>query len=527
MTKRRGARGPLDGRRARTAAWPAVPGSSRIAIGACVAVALIARLWALRYQPWVTVDGTEYIRSAEAWGQGRLFVCLFPPGYPALIALMRLLTPDRVMSAAWASLICGALLPWPVWVLARRAVGPRWAIVPALLVALHPALVLHSVVTLSESAYLLALYAALALADRPLASGLGAGVAFGIRPEALVPAAALAVRQIALRVRGAATTRSVVLLAAGFLALAIPCWLYFHAEFGAWTLTPKLEDVRRAGASWVEAEPRLGPALPAGQRFGVLERLAHAGPELVRHYPANLLGHLKSLHSLWPAPLLVLSLWGLARRRARIESLPLLHLLVLPLAALSFLPRFVLGAVPALAVLAVVPIAAAAVPAVRRAAIAAGLAGAVWAGANGARDLVLPYDGYEAAHVEAGEWLAGVAEPDAPVADRKPYVAFYADRPYRVMPLASYDEIVRSAVESGVRYLVVDQAVARVFRPQLLPLVTDSTFRAREKRLEAIYVGGHFKGYAIAIFRVLKPGEAPSGRPPFANVRGRGSVPVP
>jgi hypothetical protein len=498
------------------------PSGEWLAVAGCVALSLTLRLWALSFQPWVTVDGTEYIRSAEAWMRGQLFVCLFPPGYPALIALAHLLVPDRVMAASWASLICGALLPWPVWKLARSALPGRWALVPALVVALHPALMLHSVVTLSESAYLLALYGALALAPRPLAAGLAIGAAFAIRPEALVPAAALALREIVRRVRGATTIRAPLLFVAGFLALAIPCWVYFHAEFGTWTLSPKLEDIRRAGSTWVEAEPRLGPALPARERFGVLERLARTGPDLVRRYPANLLGHLKALHGLWPVSLMALSLWGLALRRGRLEAVPLLHLAVLPLAAISFLPRFVLGTVPALAVLAVVPIATATVPAVRWAAAAAGIAGALWAGAIGARDLKLPYDGYEATHLEAGQWLSGASEPGEVVTDRKPYVAFYADRPYRVMPLASYDQIIDEAVHSGVRYLVVDEGVARVFRPQLLPLLSDPAFRARENRLEMIYVGGHAKGYGIALFKVLQPGESKSGAPPYFDVRWLG-----
>src|SRR5574341_775355 len=169
---------------------------SWLAPAACVAIALAVRAWVLRFQPWVTVDGTEYIRFAEALPRGEPFSSVFPPGYPALIALARLLVFDRVMAAGLVSLTSGALLPWPTWILARRVVGARWALLPALAVALHPGLVLFSTLTMSESAYLLALYGALALAaaERPLPAGLAIGAAFAIRPEALLPAAALAVR---------------------------------------------------------------------------------------------------------------------------------------------------------------------------------------------------------------------------------------------------------------------------------------------------------------------------------------------
>ena len=522
------ARPPVRSSSARTASAPAALKRAatlpwKWAVAGCVALALGMRLWALRYQAWVTVDGTEYIRAADALAHGRLFVSLFPPGYPALIAAFHVLVPDRVMAAAAVSVACGALLPWPVWRVAMAAVGERWALLPALAVALHPSLAMHSAVTLSESAYLLALYGALALAvARPLGTGLALGAAFAIRPEALLPAAALVAREGVRIVRRAARPRALALIAAGFLALAIPCWFYFHAEFGAWTLTPKLEDVRGGRTSWMQDEPRLGSAIPVSERFGVIERVARHVPELVRSYPANLLGHTRSLLQLWPLPLLLLSGWGFARRRG-LESVPLLHLAVLPLAALAFIPRFVLGVVPALAILATVPLAAAAGRTVRVLIAVAWLAGAGWAAVNAARDFTLPYDADETVHRDAGEWLAGVAEPGAVVTDRKPYVAFYADRPYRVMPLAAYDRIIEFARASGVRYLVVDEGVARVFRPQLLPLLYQPGFRERESRLEMIYVGGHRKGYGIGIFRVLAPGEPKSGKPPYFDVRWVGA----
>ena len=65
-----------------------------------------------------------------------------------------------------------------------------------------------------------------------------------------------------------------------------------------------------------------------------------------------------------------------------------------------------------------------------------------------------------------------------------------------------------------MRYLVVDQKVAEVFRSQLEPLLYDEAFRQAEQRLELVYVGGRVAGYGIGIFRVLQPGERKTGRPP-------------
>lgn len=490
--------------------WPgALDGLAVPVLGSVLALAL--RLWALRWQPFVTVDGTDYVRFAEALRAWQPFASIFPPGYPVLIALARLFVPDRVLSAALVSLVCGVLLVWPVWWLGRRVLGPRWAAFPVLVVALHPLLAVFSAVTMSDSAYFLALYGGLALAGAAhgLRSGLALGAAFALRPEALVPAGVLAVGGALRVLRGAVRPRTIGLAAVGFLAVALPCWLWFHATLGEWTLTPKLGALRPVVTDWRLDEPRLAPATASR---GLIETLTRNGPVALRQYPANAIAHGRALLRLWPVPLLLLSFAGLARRRG-LEAVPLFHLLALPLLGLSVQPRFVLGAVPALAILAAVPLAAGP-RSWRLVAAALALAGAVWCGLGLARDLQTPFDGRLDAHRSAGAWLSGVAEPGAVVMDRKPYVAFYANRGYRVTPDEPYETLVSAAVRDGVRYLVVDQKVAEVFRSQLEPLLYDEAFREREQRLELVYVGGRVRGYGIGIFRVLQPGERRSGQPP-------------
>src|SRR5215471_15137249 len=104
----------------------------RVLPAATVVVAFALRAWALRFQPWVTTDGTEYIRFADALAHGRAFSSIFPPGYPILIALAHVFVPDRVHAAAWIAVACGALLPLPVYAIARRTVGSRWGVLAAL-----------------------------------------------------------------------------------------------------------------------------------------------------------------------------------------------------------------------------------------------------------------------------------------------------------------------------------------------------------------------------------------------------------
>jgi hypothetical protein len=196
---------------------------------------------------------------------------------------------------------------------------------------------------------------------------------------------------------------------------------------------------------------------------------------------------------------------------------PLLHLLVLPALGLSEQPRFLLPAIPSLAVLAAAGATWRPDRAWRAGASAFALAGAVLLARTGVSEVRTPFDGRIDRLRTAGAWLAGVGSPGDPVMDRKPYVAFYARRPYRVMPDVPYEPLLSGAIRDGVRFLVVDQGVAAVYRPQLEPLLYDDAFRAAERRLEMIYVGGDDAGFGVAIFRVLRDGEQPRGRGPYVD----------
>jgi Dolichyl-phosphate-mannose-protein mannosyltransferase len=479
-------------------------------------VAMVAacamRIWALHYQPFVTVDGSEYIRIADALAHGRRYATIFPPGYPLLIALSHAFTPDRVRAAALISLITGTLLPWPVWRLARRRLSPPWAFAATMLVALHPDLARFGALAMSEAAYLLALCVALALAaaERPLPTGLALGAAFAIRPEALLMTAALGVRRALAR---RDIMRALALGSFGFLVCAIPCWLWFHAMLGTWTLSPKLADFHATAADWRVMEPRL--ATGATPSPGAWRTIAVA----LAQYPAHALEQGRALLECWPPPLLALSLLALVLAPGALLAIPLLHLLVLPLSGVSAQARLAFPALPALALLAVITLAAAweRRGAWRMAAIGVALAGILWCGVGAAHRFVTPLDNWMGSHQRAGLWLSGVAEPNAVVMDRKPFLAFYAWRPYRVIPDEPYDRLIAAAVRDGVRYLVVDQQIAAYFRPQLEPLLYDAEFRDREPRLELVYVGGGGTGYGLGIFRILRPGEGKSGLAPHVE----------
>lgn len=514
MSARSGRRRMSAGARAPQSRTRALP--EWAAPAAAVALSAIARLWVVGFQPHVTVDGTEYIVVAESLLAGRPQPSIFPPGYPLLIALPLALGIERVNAAVLVSLVAGALLAWPVWSLARSFLGRLPAFVAALVVALHPELMRFSALSMSESTYLLALFGALAWAARGQArtAGIALGVAFAIRPEALVPAGALLAVAAGRAARDPAQRARLAGLVLGFALVALPTTMYFRATLGTWTLTPKLGAVRAPTTDWRLDEPRgtADSAATSDAARGWIERT----PEALAHYPANARAHGRSLLHLWPLPWLVLAVAGLVRRRG-IEAVPLLHLLALPALGLSEQPRFVLPAIPSLAVLAAAGASWRPGRAWRAGAGVLALAGAALLARTGAREIRAPFDGRIDRMRTAGAWLAGVGSPGDLVMDRKPFVAFYARRPYRVMPDVPYEPLLSGAIRDGVRFLVVDQGVAAVYRPQLEPLLYDDAFRAAERRVEMIYVGGDDAGFGIAIFRVLREGERPGGRPPYVD----------
>jgi hypothetical protein len=311
---------------------------------------------------------------------------------------------------------------------------------------------------------------------------------------------------------GLTSVRHASIGVAAFLVIALPCVGWYHAATGRWTLSPKLVNVGAVATDWRTAEPTLHvsplsvPARSLPQRIGAF----------VLNLRIGVMRYAEWLPDLWTVPLLMLSLAGLACGLG-LETVVFAHLAALAVFNAQ-VPRYLLPLIPALAVLAALPI--------RRlrgnwlyGIAAMMLVGVAWLWVRELPRFSQPYDGHIEAHVDAGRWLFDHSEAGDPVLDRKPFVAFYAQRPYVFIPDAPYDSLIGWAVRTHARWLVVDQGEAAVFRRQLEPLLYDDAFRERETRLELVYVGGRIKGYGIGLFRVLQPGEARSGRPPALEAR--------
>jgi hypothetical protein len=472
---------------------------------AAVLVGLALRVWILTGNSGLTMDSPLYVNMAEAIARGESAPGPAHHGYSLLIALAHLAIPGRELPARMVSLLAGMVLLPLVWALARRSLPDVWASLAVWLTALHPLLALFSGAILTESAFIVLLYGALMAIERRRAiAGALLGLAFVVRPEALV------IAPVAALLSGGGR-RGFWLVLGGFALVAAPYLGYLRWERGEWSLGPKTALVRPMFENPRQREWHVAPT--TGERReeprALPERIVWAAPSIARHYLPNLVQHLRLLLWTWPVPLLLASALGLTSRRWWLLA-PLTPLLFLPLLSVAFDLRFPQPFVPALAVLAAQGLAwgVARLGAREWPRAAAGTLAAVgvillWTGPAG-RSVFRFDDGPMPQMREAGAWLAAHGKPGAIVMDRKAYVPFFAGMRHVQLPDDDYDSLVTFAQRTGVDYLVIEEYLVPGLRPQLLPLVQDRAFRLRERRLVAAYVTGEVPGTGVAVFEVRR-----------------------
>jgi hypothetical protein len=475
-----------------TARPPGLPAWTIVA--AITAAGAALRLWLTARNAGITMDSPLYVAMAEALARGERMSGPAHHGFPALVALAGLLLPGRELPGRAVSMILGLALIPLVYRLARQGAAPRWAAwLAAALAAAHPLLAVYSGAIMTETSFLALMLGAILLLERGRAAvaGLVLGIAYAVRPEALVVAFVAAVVLVPKPGRMRAALRF-----AGAFAIVAGCYVgYLSWERGAFTLTPKTALVHPPTATRAEAEWRVGdPDRPAVEPERSLpERIRWAAPSVAAHYLPRLGLHLSRMVESWPWPLLALSVVGLAVRPGPVAA-PLAQILVLPLLGVGANLRFTLLFLPSLAVLAGVGGAWIVARADRARGVTTALvlasavlgAGWAWLGRPGSHALHFD-DGPMAQMREAGAWLRRYGQPGATVMDRKAYVPFFAGMRHTQLPDDDYETIVRYAQASGADYLVLEEFVVETMRRQLLPLIADARFRAGEHRLRAVY----------------------------------------
>lgn len=125
-------------------------------------------------------DGTERV-VWHAWAH-------YPVGYSGFLAIFYKLFGSKTTVAAMANALTGAALVAVVHRLSLRAFSPKRALIAALIVALHPGLVLYSGALMTEplAATLMLASVLFALDRRILLSGVLLGLATLVRPNAIL-----------------------------------------------------------------------------------------------------------------------------------------------------------------------------------------------------------------------------------------------------------------------------------------------------------------------------------------------------
>jgi 4-amino-4-deoxy-L-arabinose transferase-like glycosyltransferase len=220
-------------------------------LGWSVILAIVVRLYLLWHYCCISSDGVRYIDAARDFFAGNISAGLssvHPPAYPLFIAALYPLVGDWELSGQIGSLLAGALLLFPLYVLCQRIYGENVAVVACLLAAISPYLARYSVDVRTESLFLLLSTAALvlfhqgierSLRDRLFYGGLVAGLAYLVRPEAvgflIIVPVTLAVRCWVNRDRRILWFfTACLLLLLGFLLFALPYIYYLSLDTGYW-----------------------------------------------------------------------------------------------------------------------------------------------------------------------------------------------------------------------------------------------------------------------------------------------------
>jgi hypothetical protein len=444
-----------------------------------VLTGILVRIPFLKTFDLVSYDGTYYINHARSFFDNAFSASGFPVGYPACIALLLPLVRDGVRAAQAVSLLAGLGSVVALYLLCSRFVERKHAVLAGLLLALTPLFIRLSMMTMSESLYILFLLCGLLFyaGDRYLLSGLLFGAAACTRPEAVGIFGILAL----LRIR---RPRRLLLLLAGFAIVYAVNIIIQSYTAGRLVLLPKANLFGTSASFWKLREGWIEFRGQQGMLEEVVEEGGHTSilADYLKRMPSELL--LLARHS--SPVILLLGLYGIVRRRTFLIAALVPFLFFVPFTFRSE-PRFILPYIPILILCAMVGVEH--IRKGRARAIALALAVVSFAAmiiVN--RDqLTTPVsEGYRWAKA-LGQRVSDRIEPGATIADRKPFFAFYAGGRYVEIPVGPYEETIDHLYAQEVEYLLLHLPTIHNIRPRLRPLIYDEAVIQGELRYRQVF----------------------------------------
>lgn len=234
------------------------PSGAKVLVLVGLIAAFLIRFFLIPDNGVITPDGVYYATLGEKMASGDLYggiSAYWSPLYSFLIALVYFFVQDSEFAGRLVSVIAGALVVIPVYLLIFKFYGRAAAYIGTILVVIHPLLVRSSVWALTESIYTL-MFALITLtgwyALRKVKSkfffftGLLLGAAYLLKPEAIGFVGLFFVLTAAVKLfRPHLTVKKLVVsylfLILGFSFLLVPYVVFLRQKTGTWTISQKLQ----------------------------------------------------------------------------------------------------------------------------------------------------------------------------------------------------------------------------------------------------------------------------------------------
>ncbi len=519
-------------------------------------LALLIRIFIFQTQKVIETDGPYYAEIGKNLISGKGYIdiegnlnLLLTPLYPILIGLLSLIIKNLELSTRLISITFGVLLVIPVYLIAKKFYGKKIGYLSALFIALYPPLVYISTITYTDSLYLFLLFTSLyigwlAITENKLKLylilGLMLGLCYLTRPEAVFYVLFFSVLIIlkfikTLKINIKQVVSGIILLIFGFLIIASPYLIFLHEHTGKWSLSEKTDVVFKFrentiyspeyektnfGLSEDKKSLNLSPYDTTAKQ-SMLSVILSDPISIIKRYATNIYTeNSQIIPSLFPFIFIIIISIGIFSASWDKENYKKeLFLIVLSLYPLLLYPlfwveeRYLLPITPIFIIwLAkgslelsnwakktlsnltikinnkIIPILVVSLI------LIAFLIGNLIITSS----LDKKYEKSDQAieHKEAGLWLKENAQNPI-VMSRKPWVSFYSEGKFVMIPYADYNETISYARYNNVVYLVIDERYMPALRPQLTFLLSEEN----TKDLELVYKNVNHK-YKILIYKL-------------------------
>jgi len=492
------------------------------ALGLLILLALVIRIVAALVRPMIEMDETSYVRMAQNLAGGHspfditgVDTTNFSPLLPLLIAGLATVVRDYVVSAYAVSIIFGALLLMPAYLLGKElGGGPRVGLMAAALVAVMPIYVDYSSLIYGENVYVFFLLMSVVFARHMLRgcripcstlAGASLGFAYLANPSALLYLVIFLVLALVVALRKGILpqmARAVLVLLFFFSLYALPYLVFLHGELGHWSYNGKAlgnsyassQGLRHGTLEWEKQMLSLTDegALTLYRVTDTADPVSNLLNDPGRSL-RNLGRQAKYLYTdgaawvmpLWLLPLLGLGLFGAGWTRTRAAGVGYLALMMLPAVAVFTVYNVYTRLMMPFVALVLVYMA----QGWERLEWWAGDSLTMVSGAEGrarwetpARWLIAALvlapvlifafvtvnrHDYQTGYRDAGESLVSVSDGATKIMSRETSAPFYSGGELIWLPYGDYDQVTIYARRRGVDFLVISRRDLDQWRPQL------------------------------------------------------------